>query len=142
MSLRDKFEEQTAIDNILDILEEMTAGSKFSQNMGHMVARNKQRTLQLKPYNYKVKKTGYENREQTMPAGQAQQSQAPTQQQAQQAAQQRAQGQVQQQVQHPNDPRVLRLAGKLLNFSKRGDMAEKQILQILNSALKKLGASE
>ena len=127
MSLKNKFEEQKAIDNILEILEEMTPGSKYSQNMGHMVARNKQRTLQLKPFNYK-KRTGYENREQSMPVGKAQPQQTPNQ-------------QPQQQVNKPNDPRVLRLAAELLRYSNQGNMAKEQIIMILNKALEKLGAS-
>lgn len=118
MDLKQKFQEQKALQELCNILEEaMTPGSKFSSNMGHMVTRNKQRTMQTKVNS--TRKTHYhdeDNEQQAAPAAQ-QPPQPPK----------------------PQDPRILRIASELLQLAKRGDMAKQSIMVLLNKALKKVG---
>lgn len=116
--------------------------SKFSQNMGHMIARNKQRTKQLQ--NYHIRKKSYEDEGKSlmvMPQKQMTTTQFP-QQPANSQQQVPTTGQQSQPVipQH-QDPVFLRQAAYFLNLSLRGPMAKQEVLSILQKALKKSGGS-
>ena len=115
MDLHEKFEELAALKELSEALTEATPGTKFSKNMGHMVARNKQRTLQLKPYNYR--KRSYENQEQAAPA---------------QGGQPQAGGPA-------ANPQFQMVAKQVAELAARGQQAKQHLISILQKAYKKVG---
>lgn len=115
--------------------------SKFSQNMGHMIARNKQRTKQLQ--NYHIRKKSYEDEGKslmTIPQKQMTTTQSP-QRPANSQQQAPTTGQPPVIPQH-QDPVFLRQAAYFLNLSLRGPMAKQEVLSILQKALEKSGGSQ